>query len=131
DLLNRAIESWKCEFVNGYGATEAMGLSMLAPHEHDPRNAPHLLSSVGRSSPGMTVQLRDDSGHSVRTGDIGEVVAYGPNLMQGYWNNPKATAKAMPDGWMHTGDLGYRDDDGFLYLVDRKGDRIVTGGENV
>lgn len=131
DLARRTFEAWDCELVNGYGSTEAMGISMLPPEDHDPDERPHLLGSVGRSSAGMTWRLLDESGHEVPVGEVGEVTARGPNLMSGYWRNPEATADALRNGWMHTGDLGYRDDDGYLYLVDRAGDKIVTGGENV
>lgn len=130
-LARRVIETWGCELVNGYGSTEAMGMSMLAPDEHDPVGAPELLSTVGRASIGMTVRVVDDEGAEVGPGVVGEVVARGPNVMTGYWGNPEATADALRDGWMHTGDLGFRDEAGYLRLVDRRNDKIVTGGENV
>ncbi|MCW2991795.1 MAG: putative fatty-acid--CoA ligase [Solirubrobacterales bacterium] len=131
ELARRTYEAWGCELVNGFGSTESMGVSMLTPEEHDPDNAPHLLASVGRSSPGMTWKLLGDDGNEVAVGDVGEVAARGANVMDGYWRNPEATAEALHDGWMHMGDLGYRDEAGYLYLVDRRGDKIVTGGENV
>jgi long-chain acyl-CoA synthetase len=104
---------------------------MLTPEDHDPDDRPHLLASVGRSSPGMVWRLLGDDGREVAVGEVGEVVTRGANLMTGYWRNPEATADALRDGWMHMGDLGYRDEQGYLYLVDRRGDKIVTGGENV
>ena len=104
---------------------------MLTPEDHDPDRAPHLLASVGRSSPGMVWRLESEDGREVDTGEVGEVVTCGANLMSGYWRNPEATGEALRDGWMHMGDLGYRDEAGYLYLVDRRGDKIVTGGENV
>ncbi|NLT06968.1 MAG: long-chain fatty acid--CoA ligase [Solirubrobacterales bacterium] len=131
DLLRRALEAWGCEFVNGYGSTEAMGISMLPPADHDPERRPDLLGSVGRSSPGTAVRLVDEDDRDVAPGEVGEVIARGPSLMAGYWGNPEATAEALRGGWMHTGDLGYRDRDGYLHLVDRRNDKIVTGGENV
>jgi acyl-CoA synthetase (AMP-forming)/AMP-acid ligase II len=131
ELARRTYELWGCELVNGFGSTEAMGVSMLTPEDHDPDRAPHLLASVGRSSPGMVWRLESEDGREVDTGEVGEVVTCGANLMSGYWRNPEATGEALRDGWMHMGDLGYRDEDGYLYLVDRRGDKIVTGGENV
>jgi acyl-CoA synthetase (AMP-forming)/AMP-acid ligase II len=131
ELARRTYATWGCELVNGFGSTEAMGVSMLAPEEHDPDHAPHRLASVGRSSPGMVWRLLGDDGREVAVGEVGEVVARGANVMSGYWRDPEATAEALRDGWMHMGDLGYRDEDGYLYLVDRRGDKIITGGENV
>jgi long-chain acyl-CoA synthetase len=129
-LLRQAIETWGCEFVNGYGSTESMGISFLTPAEHD-LDRPHLLASVGRSSLLATSRVADDDGAEVPQGTVGEVLARSAALMSGYWRNPEATAAALRDGWMHTGDLAYRDEDGYLYLVDRRDDKIVTGGENV
>jgi acyl-CoA synthetase (AMP-forming)/AMP-acid ligase II len=131
ELARRTYEVWGCELVNGFGSTEAMGVSMLTPEDHDPDGRPHLLASVGRSSPGMVWRLIGDDGREVAIGEVGEVVTRGANLMSGYWRNPEATAEALREGWMYMGDLGYRDEDGYLYLVDRRGDKIVTGGENV
>jgi acyl-CoA synthetase (AMP-forming)/AMP-acid ligase II len=126
-LLAEALEVLGCEFVNGYGSTEAMGISFLTPAEHDPR----LLASVGRSSMLSRAIVADEDGVEVPPGEIGEVLARGPALMSGYWRNPEATAEALRGGWMHTGDMAYRDAEGYLYLVDRRNDKIVTGGENV
>ncbi len=131
ELARRVIETWDCELVNGYGSTEAMGISMLSPEEHDPDGAPALLASVGRSSVGMSSRVVDERDVEVAGGTVGEVVAAGPNLMSGYWRNPEASAEALRGGWMHTGDLGYRDAEGYLFLVDRRSDKIVSGGENV
>ena len=131
ELARRTHATWGCELVNGFGSTEAMGVSMLTPEDHDPENAPHLLASVGRSSPGMVWRLAGEDGEEVGIGEVGEVLARGANLMCGYWRAPELTADALAGGWMHMGDLGYRDADGYLYLVDRRGDKIVTGGENV
>jgi acyl-CoA synthetase (AMP-forming)/AMP-acid ligase II len=126
-MLPRVRDALGCELVNGYGSTEAMGISFLTPEEHTPAH----LRSVGRSSTITRSRLVDDGGNDVLPGEIGEVIARGPSLMSGYWSNPEATRTALAGGWMHTGDLGYRDDDGYLHLVDRRNDKIVTGGENV
>ncbi len=131
ELLRRVHAAWGCELVNGYGSTESMGIAMLPPEDHDPDRAPELLGSVGRSSPGTSVRLVDGEDRDVAPGEVGEVIARGPTVMLGYWRNPEATAEALRGGWMHTGDLGYRDERGYLFLVDRRHDKIVTGGENV
>ncbi len=130
-LLREALDAWGCEFVNGYGSTESTGISALAPHEHDPERLPHLLSSVGRSFALSVPRLADEEDRDVEQGEIGEVLARSAAMMSGYWRNPEATDEVLRGGFMHTGDLAYRDEDGYLYLVDRRNDKIVTGGENV
>lgn len=131
ELARRVLASWGCELVNGYGSTEAMGISMLPPEDHDPEERPHLLGSVGRSSPGMSVRVVDEQDRDVAAGEVGEIAARGANVMVGYWRNSEATAEALRGGWMHTGDLAYRDSEDYLHLVDRRNDKIITGGENV
>jgi acyl-CoA synthetase (AMP-forming)/AMP-acid ligase II len=130
-LLRQAVNAWGCEFVNGYGSTESTGISALAPHEHDPDRLPHLLGSVGRSFALSISRLVDENDSDVPAGEIGEVIARSAAMMSGYWNSPAATEEALRGNFMHTGDLAYRDADGYLYLVDRRNDKIVTGGENV
>jgi len=126
-LLTRLQDAWDCEFVNGYGSTEAMGISFLTPEEH--RRVRRL--SVGRSSTVTASRIVDEHGRGVADGEVGEVLARGPTLMSGYWRNPDATREALVNGWLRTGDLAYRDGDGYLHLVDRRNDKIITGGENV
>lgn len=79
----------------------------------------------------MQLKIVDEHGSELPAGEVGEVAAKGPNIMQGYWRKPEQTAEVLRDGWYHTGDLGRMDADGYLYLVDRAKDMIVTGGENV
>ncbi|HDR9486446.1 TPA: AMP-binding protein [Burkholderia aenigmatica] len=79
----------------------------------------------------VEVRVVDGAGQDVARGTVGELIARGPTVMQGYWNKPRETADALRDGWMHTGDGAYQDEDGHLYVVDRVKDMIVTGGENV
>ena len=81
--------------------------------------------------PGVNIRLLDPAGHDVPIGTVGEVVARGPNMMLGYWNKPEETARALINGEYWTGDLGFQDEDGYLFLVDRSKDMIVSGGENV
>jgi long-chain acyl-CoA synthetase len=87
--------------------------------------------SVGRPVPTADIRIVGAGGADVTEGEIGEVWFRGPNVVQGYWNRPEATAEAFTDGWFHTGDLGYLDKDGFLYVVDRIKDVVIRGGENV
>ena len=118
------------ELIQGYGMTECSAtLSFLLPEDHVP-GSPRL-RSVGRPVMGVTISIRDDDRNEVPTGEVGEVWARGGNWMQEYWNKPEATEEAFVDGWYRTGDAGRIDDDGYLFLVDRVKDMIVTGGENV
>jgi long-chain acyl-CoA synthetase len=128
-LLERAMRTLSCEFLHGYGMTEAApGVTYLSPADH--RNGRHL-RSVGHAIPGVQVEIRDPLGRPLPDGEIGEVWVRGPNVMLGYWNRAEATAEALsPDGWYRTGDAGHLDG-GYLYLADRLKDMIVSGGENV
>ncbi len=118
------------ELVQGYGMTEACStLTLLLGRDHQP-GSPRL-RSVGRPCLGVQVSIQDEEGRALPRGEIGEVCARGGHLMREYWNKPEATAEAFRGGWYHTGDAGYLDDDGYLFLVDRVKDMIVTGGENV
>lgn len=130
-LLDRLIKTLPdVAIYQGYGMTENCGLlTCLGPDEH--RRGGDLLRSAGRPMPGSVVSIQDESGNSLPTGETGEVCAKGGNYMREYWNRPEETAAAFRDGWYHTGDAGYMDHDGYIYLVDRVKDMIVTGGENV
>jgi long-chain acyl-CoA synthetase len=77
------------------------------------------------------MKVVDDNDNEVRDGELGEIVLRGENILKGYFKNPEATAQAFRNGWFHTGDVGYRDQDGFFYIVDRKSDMIIRGGENI
>jgi long-chain acyl-CoA synthetase len=120
-------------FLQGYGMTElAPTATMLHGRDHvlaGPRT--RLLRSIGRALPSVEVCVVDNDDREVPVGAIGEIVVRGPIVMQGYWNMPEQTAQALRGGWMHTGDLGYQDDEGYFFLVDRKNDMIISGGENV
>jgi long-chain acyl-CoA synthetase len=110
-----------------YGLSETGFLTGLEDREHvEPR-----LLSCGRPCPGIDLRVEDETGKQVKVGQHGELVARGPNVMQGYWNNPQETALAFRNGMFRTGDIGYQDSDGFFYILDRLKDMIVTGGENV
>ncbi len=113
-----------------YGMTEAStGLTLLRPEDH--RAGGSLLLSAGSPFPGVVLSIQDEAGNLLAPGETGEVCARGGNYMIEYWNKPDATAEAFQGGWYHTGDAGYLDDRGYLFLVDRVKDMIVTGGENV
>jgi long-chain acyl-CoA synthetase len=117
------------QFIQGFGMTEAGVLTILPDEDHHKR--PELLGSVGRATPGVRLSIRDEGGSEVPAGQEGEVCAKGGNLMLEYWNQPEATKEAFRGGWYHTGDAGRLDEEGYLYLVDRIKDMIVSGGENV
>jgi long-chain acyl-CoA synthetase len=114
----------------GYGMTENCGLlTCLGPEEH--RAGGDLLRSAGRPMPGTVVSIQDEKGKVLPPGETGEVCARAGNYMREYWNRPGETESAFRGGWYHTGDAGYMDSAGYVYLVDRVKDMIVTGGENV
>lgn len=109
------------------------GATMLDPEDHERALASEsgLLLSAGRPMTGTEVRIVDEADRELPTGAIGEVVVRGPQVMDGYWNLPAETAEALRGGWMHTGDVGYLDKHGYLYLSDRVKDVIISGGENV
>lgn len=114
----------------GYGMTESSAsVTNLSPEDH--RKGGERLRSVGRPVLGVEVSIQDEEGHSLEPGEIGEVCAKGGNFMTGYWNKAEATEEAFRGGWYHTGDAGYLDEDGYLFLVDRVKDMIISGGENI
>jgi acyl-CoA synthetase (AMP-forming)/AMP-acid ligase II len=118
------------DIYQGYGMTESCGLlTVLGPDEH--RTGGGLLKSAGRPVVGSSVVIQDPTGALLGPGEVGEVCARGGNFMRGYWNRPDETAAAFAGDWYHTGDAGRLDEHGYLYLVDRVKDMIVTGGENV
>jgi acyl-CoA synthetase (AMP-forming)/AMP-acid ligase II len=134
ETLRRAMQVFGCQFAQGYGMTETTAaLTILLPRDHARALAgrPELLLSAGRPLPGTEVRVVDENDRPLPPGTIGEVVGRGPQLMRGYWNLPEATKEALRGGWMHTGDAGMLDAEGYLYIQDRVKDMIVSGGENV
>lgn len=132
-VLRRCIAKFGNVFVQGYGLTEAAPVVAALTAEDHAVEGPRakLLRSAGKEALIVEVRVVDAEGHPVEPGARGEVVVRGPNIMMGYWKRPELTASTLRDGWLHTGDIGMVDEDGYLYLVDRKADMIVTGGENV
>ena len=136
DLLSRAIGVFRhSEFLQSYGSTEAGIITVLTREDH--RRAAsgpaheHLLLSCGSVVDGAEVRILGDQASPLGAGAVGEIAVRSDRAMAGYWNNPGATHATVPDGWLRTGDLGRFDADGMLYVVDRKNDMIVSGGENV
>ena len=122
----------KCRLRQGYGMTELAPVATVLRDEdlRDPAHPTRRLS-VGRAALHVELRIVDAGGNDAPTGETGEVLVRGDNVMMGYWNKPEATEQALRGGWMHTGDLGYLDDAGYLFLVDRLKDMIISGGENV
>ena len=133
-LLRRAQQAFpKAEFVQGYGMTELSPVcASLGPEYHtEEAYASGQMRAAGRPAMCVEIKIVDVQGREVPRGTTGEIIVRGPNVMLGYWNKPEATAEVLRDGWLHTGDGGYMDDDGLLYVVDRLKDMIVSGGENI
>jgi acyl-CoA synthetase (AMP-forming)/AMP-acid ligase II len=120
-------------FCQGYGQTELSPLATVLTPEYHVVDGPNAgkLKSAGRAIACTEVRIADANGKEVPLGDVGEIIVRGPNAMTGYWKKPEETAKSLRNGWVHTGDAGYMDADGFVFLVDRVKDMIVSGGENV
>jgi long-chain acyl-CoA synthetase len=128
ELIHRARQALpQVKLVQVYGLSETGFLTGLRDHEHTESR----LLSCGRSCPGVDVHVVDESGKEVPIGQPGELVVRGANVMHGYWNSPDQTQLAFRQGMFRTGDLGYQDAEGFVYILDRLKDMIVTGGENV
>ena len=132
ELLKQCILKFGNKFSQAYGMTEALGVTQLSEWDHFLEGEKFkLLSSAGKSSYCAEIRIFDENDLPVKTGDIGEIVVRGKHVMIGYWKNPELTHKVLRGGWYHSGDMGYLDEEEYLFLVDRKADMIVTGGENV
>ena len=132
ELLRQCIKMFGAQFIQAYGMTETTGtVCMLPPEDHDPEGNKRM-RSAGKPLPGVEIKVVDGEGNEVAVGEVGEVMTRSSNNMLGYWNLPDATSTTMTnDGWIHTGDAGYMDEDGYLYIHDRVKDMIISGGENV
>lgn len=126
ELLDKAETLFGVPILEGYGLTEATCASCC-----NPIDGPRKLGTVGPVLPGQTVRIVGPDGREVPVGERGEVLIAGPAVMRGYLNRPEATAETIVDGWLHTGDVGVLDDDGYLRIVDRIKDMIIRGGENI
>ena len=125
EVMKRFEETFNCPVIEGYGLSESTCRSTFNPP--DERRRP---GSCGLPI-GNEMKVIDDDDNEVSDGELGEIVLRGENILKGYFRNPEATEQAFRNGWFHTGDIGYRDKDGFFFIVDRKSDMIIRGGENI
>jgi long-chain acyl-CoA synthetase len=119
-------DAFGCKILEGYGLSET---SPVASFNHPDRERKP--GSIGTPIEGTEMKVVDDDGADVPDGEVGEIVIKGPNVMRGYWQRPDATAETIVDGWLHTGDMGRVDEDGYFFIVDRKKELIIRGGYNV
>jgi long-chain acyl-CoA synthetase len=129
-LSNEVLQAFQGLF--GFDIDEGYGLTETSPTLTSNRMAPQpRVGSVGKPLPGVELRIVDEAGNDVELGDPGEVIVKGPNVFKGYWRNEEATNQVFVDGWFRTGDIAVRDEDGFIYLVDRKRDLVIVSGFNV
>jgi len=131
ELLRECIAMFGAQFVQNYGMTETTGTICVLPPEDHTVEGNKRMRSAGKPLPGVEMEIRGPDGTALPVGEIGEIVTRSSNNMLGYWKLPEATAATMKDGWVATGDVGYLDEDGYVYMYDRAKDMIITGGENV
>jgi acyl-CoA synthetase (AMP-forming)/AMP-acid ligase II len=135
ELLERALKVFGSIFVQAYGQSECSIITYLRREDHDvldkSAEEKKILNSCGRTCIDTHLRIVDDKDNDVATGEIGEVLVLSKHNMIGFWEKPEDTAATIIDGWVHTGDVGYCDEKGYVYIVDRKRDMIISGGENV
>jgi long-chain acyl-CoA synthetase len=134
EALRRGIARFGEVFFQELGQTETLNMTVLRREEHRLDGSPRILrrlESVGKPLGEGELRIVDDEGVDVPVGEPGEIVARSERVMKGYWRMPEETARTLRDGWLHTGDVGRMDEDGYIYLVDRKKDMIISGGENI
>jgi acyl-CoA synthetase (AMP-forming)/AMP-acid ligase II len=133
-ILERVLNLFKCKIDHNYGMTEFCPIATLRAEEREleiAKGKKHILSSCGKELINVEVRVVDEAGEDVVPGQTGEIIVRGDGIMNGYWNLPEETATALKGGYLHTGDIGMTDEDGYLYIVDRAKDMIISGGENV
>ncbi|MEL7405711.1 MAG: long-chain-fatty-acid--CoA ligase, partial [Cyanobacteria bacterium J06558_2] len=130
-LLREAMKTFNCDFLQIYGMTETGNCAVCLPEAAHTSSNTELLQSAGKPFPGVSVIAVDSQGKQLPPGKIGEIRIKSPANMLGYWKLPEATAQTLVDGWIHTGDAGYIDDQGYIYICDRLKDMICYAGENV
>jgi long-chain acyl-CoA synthetase len=131
DLVRNSRKALGCQLAQVYGLTETTGaITYLPPEDHSEDRAGRL-KSCGKPMPGIEMRVVDQAGKDVAVGDVGEIVTRSAQTMLGYWNRPDETSRAIRDGWFYTGDAGYLDADGYIYIYDRVKDMIISGGENI
>lgn len=131
ELLRECIAMFGAQFVQNYGMTETTGTICVLPPEDHSVEGNNRMRSAGKPLPGVEMEIRGPDGKALPVGEIGEIVTRSSSNMLGYWKLPEATAATMKDGWVATGDVGFMDEDGYVYMYDRAKDMIITGGENV
>ena len=135
DLLRRSMDKFQCDFIQFFGMTETSPtLTMLVPEDHileGPEYKVRRLASAGRATINVEVKVVDGNGEECPPGVTGEIIGRGDNVMKGYHKMPKETKDVIRDGWYYTGDMGYFDEYGYLYIADRKKDMVISGGENI
>lgn len=131
DLLRLAQTTFKCDFFQAYGMTETGNIAVsLRPEDHTIENDA-LLKAAGKPLPGVEAKIIDSNGEQLQPGQSGEICLKSPSNMVGYWNNPLATDATLIDQWVHTGDIGYINEDGYIFVCDRVKDMIIYAGENI
>ncbi len=131
ELLKQAMTVFGCGFQQVYGLTETTGaVTLLPPEDHDPSD-PQKLLSCGYAQVGVELRIVDDAGKELPLGQVGEIAIRSPQVMHGYWRLPDATKRAIHGDWFFSGDAGYLDEKGYLFIYDRVKDMIVSGGENI
>ena len=130
DTLIKAIETMQCDFWQVYGLTETCGMATtMTPEYHDP--AKGKLRSCGQPYPGIEIKIVDTNNNQLGTGEVGEILIKSATVMKSYWNRSEATAETIMDDWFYSGDAGFFDEDGFLFIHDRVKDMIISGAENI
>lgn len=140
EVVSQAVDAFTCGLMNAYGQTESTStMTYLGPEDHQIPKEPgperdkklHRLRSVGRGMDDVVIAIMDEHNNTLDAGHEGEICVMGPRIMAEYHKQKEATAAAIQDGWLHTGDVGYLDEDGYLFITGRKKDLIIRGGENI
>jgi len=136
ELLRKGMDKFGPIFAQGYGQTESgPDISILSMESHNVVNrSPEeqkVLASCGQPCLWVHARIVDDNDNDVEPGVVGEIIVQSKSVMVGYWHRPDLTKETIVDGWLHTGDMGYYDDQGYMYIVDRKKDLVISGGENI
>ena len=133
-VLRRALERMRCGFTQGYGLTETLEATFLVTSDHVLDGSPQQekrLASAGREAVSAEIRIVDTSGKDLAPNEVGEILVRSRSVISGYWNMPEETAATIRAGWFHTGDLGYLDEERYLFLVDRLKDMVISGGVNI